>query len=79
MFTISALSTQSGGWKDFLLELSYFAEKHGGVPFFNQTQGATADLITQRFGKRLDFFRKARRELDPVDRLLNHYFAAYVQ
>jgi len=79
MFTISALSTQAGGWKDFLLELSYFAEKHGGVPFFNQTQGATADLIAQRYGKRLDFFRKARRELDPGDRLLNHYFAAYVQ
>jgi len=80
MFTISALSTQPGSaWKDFLLELSYFAEKHEGVPFFNQTQGMTAELTTKRFGERLAFFRKARRELDPDDRMLNQYFAAYVQ
>lgn len=80
MFTISALSTQPGSaWKDFLLEFSYFAEKYNGVPFFNQTQGVTAELIAKRFGQRLAFFRKARRELDPDDRLLNQYFAAYVQ
>ena len=80
MFTISALSTQPGSaWKDFLLELSYFGEKHCGVPFFNQTEGVTAELISKRFGKRLTFFRKTRRQLDPHDRMLNQFFAAYVQ
>ncbi len=80
MFTISALSTQPGSaWKDFLLELSYFAEKFEGVPFFNQTHGMTAELIAKRFGERLALFRKTRRELDPHDRMLNQFFAAYVQ
>jgi hypothetical protein len=78
MFTISSLSTQTQGWADFLLELAEFAEPHGGVPFFNQTQGATSELVAQRFGTRLAFFRKVRRELDPDDRLLNQFFATYM-
>jgi hypothetical protein len=33
--------------------------------------------VTQRFGSRLAFFNKVRRELDPHDRMLNQYFGAY--
>jgi len=78
MFTISSLCTQRDGWVDFLVELAEFAEIHAGVPFFNQTQAATAELVAQRFGARLTFFRKARRQFDPDDRLLNPFFATYM-
>lgn len=77
MFTISPLSTQTDGWDDFVFDFAEFASKHHGVPFFNQTRNATAELVTQRYGSRLAFFNKVRRELDPNDRLLNQYFATY--
>jgi FAD/FMN-containing dehydrogenase len=78
MFTISPLSTQGEGWDDFVLDFADFAASRGGVPFFNQTRNATADLVAQRFGSRLAFFNKVRRELDPDDRLLNQYFGTYL-
>jgi FAD/FMN-containing dehydrogenase len=78
MFTISPLSTQSEGWDDFVLDFADFAASRGGVPFFNQTRNATAELVAQRFGSRLAFFNKVRRELDPDDRLLNTYFGTYM-
>jgi hypothetical protein len=78
MFTISPLSTQDEGWDDFVLDFADFAASRGGVPFFNQTRNATAELVAQRFGSRLAFFNKVRRELDPDDRLLNQYFGAYL-
>jgi hypothetical protein len=78
MFTISSLSTQDTGWDDFVFDFADFAATHRGVPFFNQTRNATAELVTQRFGTRLAFFNKVRRELDPDDRMLNQYFGAYL-
>jgi len=33
--------------------------------------------VAQRYGSRLAFFNKVRRELDPDDRMLNQYFGAY--
>jgi L-gulonolactone oxidase len=78
MFTISPLSTQVEGWDDFVFDFAEFAASHKGMPFFNQTRNATAELVTQRFGTRLAFFNKVRRELDPDDRMLNQYFATYL-
>jgi L-gulonolactone oxidase len=79
MFTISPLSTQTDGWDDFVFDFAEFAAQHHGMPFFNQTRNAAPELVAQRFGSRLTFFNKARRQLDPDDRLLNQYFASYLQ
>ena len=78
MITLSALSTQTDGWDDFVLDYAEFAAEHRGVPFFNQTRNATSDIVSQRFDRRLAFFSRVRREFDPHDRMLNQYFAAYV-
>lgn len=78
MFTISPLSTQVDGWDDFVLDFADFAAKHHGVPFFNQTRNASPEVVQQRFGTRLAFFNKVRRELDPMDRLVNQFFQAYL-
>src|SRR5690554_4935020 len=78
MITLSALSTQMDGWDDFVLDFAEFAAEHRGVPFFNQTRNATSDLVSARFDRRLSFFAKVRREMDPQDRMLNQFFAAYM-
>ncbi|HSG65875.1 MAG TPA: FAD-binding oxidoreductase [Gammaproteobacteria bacterium] len=78
MYTVSSLSTEQAGWDDFVVDLAEFASRHGGVPFFNETPGATTELASARYGKRLAAFRRARRRLDPSDRLLNQYFGGYM-
>ncbi|MBN1240458.1 MAG: hypothetical protein JXB36_18290, partial [Gammaproteobacteria bacterium] len=78
MITLSPLSTQLEGWDDFVFDFAEFAAEHRGVPFFNQTRNATAELVNARFGKRLAFFNKVRGELDPHDRMLNQFFATYL-
>jgi D-arabinono-1,4-lactone oxidase len=78
LFTISPVSTQTDGWDDFVFDFAEFAGQHHGMPFFNQTRNATAEVVAQRFGSRLAFFNKVRRELDPHDRMLNQYFGAYL-
>ena len=78
MFTLSPLSTQDHGWDDFVLDFADFAAKHRGVPFFNQTRNAAPEVVAQRFGTRLAFFNKVRRELDPYDRLVNQFFQSYL-
>jgi hypothetical protein len=78
MFTLSPLSTQVDGWDDFVLDFADFAAKHHGVPFFNQTRNASPEVVNQRFGTRLAFFNKVRRELDPHDRLVNQFFQSYL-
>jgi hypothetical protein len=78
VLALSSLSTQDGGWDDFVLELAEFAAAHKGIPLFNQTKNATPECATKCFGTRLTFFNKVRQQLDPHDRLLNQYFAAYL-
>ena len=78
LFTLSPLCVAAEEWEDFVLDFADFAESHGGVPLFNQTKGATSELVSRTFAKRLGFFNKVRKQLDPHDRLLNQYFAAYV-
>jgi hypothetical protein len=78
LLTLSPLSTQDEGWEDFVFDFAEFAIGLGGVPFFNHTKNATPECVLNRFGTRLAFFNKVRHELDPHDRLLNQYFAAYL-
>jgi hypothetical protein len=78
MFTLSPLSTQDQGWDDFVLDFAEFAGRNHGVPFFNQTRNASPEIVAQRFGTRLAFFNKVRRELDPLDRLMNPFFQSYL-
>lgn len=77
LFTISPLSTQPEGWDDFVFDFAEFASQHKGIPFFNQTKNVPPELVAQRYGSRLQFFNKVRRELDPHDRLLNQFFGTY--
>ena len=77
MFTLSPLSTQAEGWDDFVFNYADFAAQHRGVPFFNQTRNATPETVALRYGARLPFFNKVRRQLDPHDRLLNQFFQSY--
>jgi hypothetical protein len=78
LFTLSPLCVSTEQWEDFALDFADFAESHGGIPLFNQTKGATPELVTRAFGKRLAFFNKVRRQIDPEDRLLNQFFAPYM-
>jgi hypothetical protein len=78
MFSISSMTTEQAGWDDFIVDLAEFAHANNGVPFFNQTQGATSDHAMSCYGKRLEVFRNTRRKLDPNDRMLNQFFASYI-
>lgn len=78
MLTLSPLSTQAGGWEDFVLDFAEFAMGCGGVPLFNQSKNATPECVAKAYGSRLTFFNRVRTELDPYDRLLNPFFAAYL-
>jgi hypothetical protein len=78
VLTLSSLSTQEGGWDDFVFDLAEFATGLGGIPLFNHTKNATPECVTKCFGTRLTFFKKVRHELDPHDRMLNQFFAAYL-
>ncbi|NNC63272.1 MAG: FAD-binding protein [Gammaproteobacteria bacterium] len=78
MFSISSMTTEQAGWDDFIVDLAEFAHANNGVPFFNQTQGATSDHAMSCYSKRLEVFRRTRRKLDPNDRMLNHFFASYM-
>lgn len=78
MLTLSPLSTQSDGWEDFALDFAEFAMGCDGVPLFNQSKNATGAAITKSYGSRLAFFNRVRTELDPHERLLNQFFAAYL-
>ncbi len=78
LFTISALTARTDGWDDFVFDFAEFAAGQGGIPFFNQTKNASPEVVSNCYAQRLRFFRRVRRELDPDDRLLNQYFAAYM-
>jgi hypothetical protein len=78
MVTLSPLSTQNDGWDDFVFDFAEFAAEHRGMPFFNQTKNFSSEIANLRYDRRLAFFNKVRRELDPQDRLLNQFFAAYM-
>lgn len=77
MIALRAISTQTKGWEDFVIDFGEFARNWGGVPLFNQTRDVPADYPSQVFGSRLDFFRKIRRQFDPGNRMMNPYLSQY--
>jgi len=72
------MSTDQRGWEDFVLGLDEFAQQNAGMPFFNQTKGASVEQVSAAFDTRLPFFRKVRAQFDPDDRMLNQYFAGLI-
>jgi hypothetical protein len=78
VLSMSPLSTQSNGWEDFMFDFGEFAAEHSGIPFFNQTRNATNAQVVKSYGKRFELFGKMRAAIDPHDRLLNQFFAAYM-
>ena len=78
MFTITSLCTEHEDWEDFQLGLDEFSQQHQGVPFFNQTKGASTANAQAAFDTRLPFFKKVRQQLDPENRMLNQFFANYL-
>ena len=79
MIALQASSTQASGWEDFVIDLADFAEHWAGVPLFSQTRSLRSDYAKQIYGRRLSFFRKIRRQLDPDDRMLTPFMAQYFQ
>jgi L-gulonolactone oxidase len=79
MIALTTASTQSKGWDDFVIDLAEFAEKWGGMPIISQSRALRAENVIQTYSKRLDFFRRTRRQLDPEDRLLSPFLAQFAQ
>ena len=79
MFALTSASTQEKGWDDFVIDLAEFAEKWGGIPLISQSRALRAEHVIQSYNRRLDFFRRMRRKLDPDQRLLNPFLAQFMQ
>lgn len=79
MFALTSASTQEQGWDDFVIDLAEFAEKWGGIPLISQSRALRAEHVIQSYNRRLDFFRRMRRKLDPDKRLLNPFLAQFMQ
>ncbi|MDX1481289.1 MAG: FAD-dependent oxidoreductase [Woeseiaceae bacterium] len=77
MVALRAVSTQSRGWDDFAIDFGEFAANWGGMPLFNQSLELGPDYARTAFGKRLAYFRKVRRQVDPENRLMNPYLSQY--
>ncbi|MDI9358797.1 MAG: FAD-binding protein [Phycisphaerales bacterium] len=76
VMTVDPVSTGNAGWRDFLVAYNNFCSNLDGTPMFNQTWGVTKEQAEKAFGERLEIFKKMRKQLDPQNRFLNHYFAA---
>lgn len=79
MIALTSASTQEKGWHDFAIDLADFAERWGGVPLINQSRSLRAEHVIQSYNRRLDFFRRLRRRMDPDNRLLNPFLAQFLQ
>lgn len=79
MIAITTSSTQPDGWEDFVIDLAEFAEKWGGLPMISQSRALRANHVIQTYSKRLDFFRRLRRQLDPENRFLSPFMAQFCQ
>ena len=77
MIALRAVSTQSKGWDNFAIDFGDFARHWGGTPLFNQSLELNPGYAKAAFGKRLDYFRKVRRQVDPENRMLNPYLSQY--
>ena len=79
MIALTTASTQLKGWEDFVIDLAEFAEKWGGIPLISQSRALRAEYVIQTYSRRLDFFRRMRRKLDPDNRLLSPFLAQFAQ
>lgn len=79
MVALTTASTQKKGWDDFVIDLAEFAEKWGGIPLISQSRAVRAEYVIQTYSRRLDYFRRLRRELDPDNRLLSPFLAQFAQ
>jgi hypothetical protein len=79
MIALTTASTQSRGWEDFVIDLAEFVEQWGGLPVISQSRSLRAEHVIQTYSKRLDYFRRLRRQLDPENRLLNPFLAQFFQ
>ena len=79
MISLTTASTQRKGWDDFVIDLAEFAEKWGGIPLISQSRALRAENVIQTYSRRLDYFRRMRRELDPENRLLSPFLAQFAQ
>ncbi len=77
MIALRAISTQTRGWEDFVIDFGDFARHWGGVPAFNQTRDIPPDYPSQIFGSRLTFFKNIRRRFDPENRMMNPFLSQY--
>jgi FAD/FMN-containing dehydrogenase len=79
MIALTVASTQARGWEDFVIDLAEFAERWGGIPLISHSRALRAEYAIQTYAKRLDFFRRTRRQLDADDRLLSPFLAQFCQ
>lgn len=79
MIALTSASTQEKGWHDFAIDLAEFAEQWGGTPLVSQSRSLRAEHVIQTYNRRMDFFRRLRRKLDPENRLLNPFLAQFMQ
>ena len=79
MIAITTASTQAKGWEDFVIDLAEFAEKWGGTPIISESRALRAEHVIQTYSRKLDFFRRMRRQLDPDNRLLSPFLAQFCQ
>lgn len=77
MFALRAVSTQTKGWEDFVIDFAEFAEHWGGYPFFNQTRALTTAHANVVLGHRAELFRRIRRQLDSDNRMMNPFLSQY--
>lgn len=77
MFALRAVSAQTAGWEDFVIDFAAFAEHWGGHAFFNQTRSLSADHAASLFHNRSACFRRIRHQLDPDDRMMNPFLSQY--
>ena len=78
MISLTPMSTKHDAWDDFAFEFSEFAMRNAGFPIFSQTRHLPPDYLLRALPQRLTFFKKARRQFDPQNRFLNHFFAGYM-
>lgn len=77
MLALQTSTTRGEGWEDFAIDLSDFAERHGGVPIFNQTRAVRAGYAQQIYGDSLRAFANIRRQLDQNNRLLSPFLGQF--
>jgi len=77
MIALRAMSTQLKGWDDFAIDFGDFAKSWGGTPVFNQTREVEPAYATEILNNRLEYFRRARRQIDPDRRMMNPFLSQY--